>query len=107
MRVQPGKRIGLQEIWLTSNVGAEIDAGGVPAFKRMTCGKRSLAGKTRLSIVGALVDHQVLATLFIMQRVDVGLGILFQQDLADAEHGRILAVADDAYSELTARQIGL
>ena len=45
-----------------------------------------MAGKTRLIVVGALIDHQLLAQLLVVQRVDVGLGILFEQDLAHAEH---------------------
>ena len=75
--------------------------------KRMIGGKRALPGKTRLIVVGALVDDQLLAKLLVVQRVDIGLGILLEQDLADAEHGRILAVADDADGELAAGQIGL
>jgi len=73
----------------------------------MIGGKRALPGKARLIVVGALVDNQLLAKLLIVQRVDIGLGILLEQDLADAEHGRVLAVADDADGELAAGQIGL
>src|SRR4029078_12497906 len=40
-----------------------------------------------------------------MERVDISLGMLFQKDLAHAEHARAIAIADDANGELAARKI--
>jgi hypothetical protein len=51
------------------------------------------------------IDDKVLAQLLVVERVDIGLGMLFQKDLAHAEHARAIAIADDANGELAARKI--
>ena len=105
--IEPGKRVRLEEIGLAVGVRAEVDAGRVAAFERLIGVERPRAGKQRLGVGGRRIDDEVLAQLLVVQRVDIGLGILAEQDLAHAEHARVIAVADDADGELATRQIVL
>src|SRR4026207_876958 len=51
------------------------------------------------------IDDEFLAQLLVVERVDIGLGMLFQKHLAHAERARAIAIADDANGELAARKI--
>src|SRR4026207_1499052 len=51
------------------------------------------------------IDDEFLAQLLVVERVDIGLGMLFQKHLAHAERARAIAIANDANGELAARKI--
>jgi hypothetical protein len=103
--VEAGERIGLEEMRLTVRVRAEIDPRRVAALKRPVSRKRPRACELRFGVGSGRVGHELLAQLLVVERVDIGLGIGLQHNLANAEHAGVIAIAGDAHRELATGKV--
>ena len=74
-------------------------------MKRPVSHKRPCPGEAGLRVGSRRVGHKLLAQLLVVERVDIGLGIGLQHDLANAEHARFIAIAGDADRELAAGKV--